>query len=147
MPFPLLMLEFFGFFVIPPLLISLRIIPNLPIPYLLLAAVAGFLILRRNAAVCSATLLARNLAAARVGASAGRRYPADSFRLGGTRLGSGISFFAGQTPTSFLGTDYAGVSAAFGMSPGIPVSRLLLPAVPASFWKWPGHDCGQQLGL
>ena len=56
MPFLLLMLEFFGFFVIPPLLISLRIIPNLPIPYLLLAAVAGFLILRRNAAVRSATL-------------------------------------------------------------------------------------------
>jgi uncharacterized protein len=55
-PFLLLMLEFFGFFVIPPLLISLRIIPNLPIPYLLLAAVAGFLILRRNAAVRSATL-------------------------------------------------------------------------------------------
>jgi membrane protease YdiL (CAAX protease family) len=50
------MLEFFGFFVIPPLLISLRIIPNLPIPYLLLAAVAGFLILRRNAAVRSARL-------------------------------------------------------------------------------------------
>ena len=56
MPFLLLMLEFFGFFVIPPVLISLRIIPNLPIPYLLLAAVAGFLILRRNAAVRSATL-------------------------------------------------------------------------------------------
>ena len=55
-PFLLLMLEFFGFFVIPPLLISLRIIPNLPIPYLLVAAVAGFLILRRNAAVRSATL-------------------------------------------------------------------------------------------
>jgi len=55
-PFLLLTLEFFGFFVIPPLLISLRIIPNLPIPYLLLAAVAGFLILRRNAAVRSARL-------------------------------------------------------------------------------------------
>jgi len=55
-PFLLLMLEFFGFFVVPPLLISLRIIPNLPIPYLLLAAVAGFLILRRNAAVRSARL-------------------------------------------------------------------------------------------
>jgi membrane protease YdiL (CAAX protease family) len=55
-PFLLLMLEFFGFFVIPPLLISLRIIPNLPIPYLLVAAVAGFLILRRNAAVRSAML-------------------------------------------------------------------------------------------
>jgi uncharacterized protein len=55
-PFLLLMLEFFGFFVIPPVLISLRIIPNLPIPYLLLAAVAGFLILRRNAAVRSAAL-------------------------------------------------------------------------------------------
>ena len=51
MPFLLLMLEFFGFFVVPPLLISLRIIPNLPIPYLLVAAVAGFLILRRNAVV------------------------------------------------------------------------------------------------
>jgi uncharacterized protein len=50
-PFLLLMLEFFGFFVVPPLLISLRIIPNLPIPYLLVAAVAGFLILRRNAVV------------------------------------------------------------------------------------------------
>ena len=50
------MLEFFGFFVLPPLLISLHIIPNLPVPYLLLAAVAGFLILRRNAAVRSATL-------------------------------------------------------------------------------------------
>jgi uncharacterized protein len=47
-PFLLLMLEFF---VVPPLLISLRIIPNLPIPYLLVAAVAGFLILRRNAVV------------------------------------------------------------------------------------------------
>lgn len=56
MPFLLLMLEFFGFFVVPPLLISLRIIPNLPIPYLLVAAVAGFLILRRNAVVRSATL-------------------------------------------------------------------------------------------
>jgi uncharacterized protein len=55
-PFLLLMLEFFGFFVVPPLLISLRIIPNLPIPYLLVAAVAGFLILRRNAVVRSATL-------------------------------------------------------------------------------------------
>jgi len=50
------MLEFAAFFVIPPLLISLRIIPNLPIPYLLLAAVVGFLILRRNPAVRSATL-------------------------------------------------------------------------------------------
>jgi len=50
-PFLLLMLEFFGFFVVPPLLISLRIIPNLPIPYMLVAAVAGFLILRRNAVV------------------------------------------------------------------------------------------------
>jgi CAAX protease family protein len=55
-PFLLLMLEFAAFFVIPPLLISLRIIPNLPIPYLLLAAVVGFLILRRNPAVRSATL-------------------------------------------------------------------------------------------
>jgi len=55
-PFLLLTLEFVGFFVIPPLLISLKIIPNFPIPYLLLAAVAGFLILRRNPAVRSATL-------------------------------------------------------------------------------------------
>jgi hypothetical protein len=58
-PFPLLMLEFFGLFIIPPLLISLRIIPNLPIPYLLVATVAGFLILRRNTAACSATLFQR----------------------------------------------------------------------------------------
>ena len=36
--------------------ISLRVIPNLPIPYLLLAAVAGLLILRRNPAVHCATL-------------------------------------------------------------------------------------------
>ena len=57
MPFLLLALEFTAFFVIPPLLISLRVIPNLPIPYLLLAAVAGLLILRRNPAVRSATLL------------------------------------------------------------------------------------------
>ena len=56
MPFLLLMLEFCGFFVVPPMLISLRIIPSLPIPYLLLAAVAGFLILRRNAALRSTTL-------------------------------------------------------------------------------------------
>jgi uncharacterized protein len=55
-PFLLLALEFTAFFVIPPLLISLRIIPNLPIPYLLLAAAAGFLILRRNSDVRSATL-------------------------------------------------------------------------------------------
>jgi membrane protease YdiL (CAAX protease family) len=55
-PFLLLILEFFGFFVVPPLLISLRIIPNFPIPYLLVATVAGFLILRRNRAVRSATL-------------------------------------------------------------------------------------------
>jgi hypothetical protein len=40
-PFLLLALEFTAFFVIPPLLISLRVIPNLPIPYLLLAAVAA----------------------------------------------------------------------------------------------------------
>jgi membrane protease YdiL (CAAX protease family) len=51
-------LEFAAFFVIPPLLISLRLIPNLPIPYLLFAAVAGFLILRRNPAVRSAKLFA-----------------------------------------------------------------------------------------
>lgn len=56
-PFLLLTLEFVAFFVIPPLLIFLHIVPNLPIPYLLLAAVAGLLILRRNPAVRSAKLL------------------------------------------------------------------------------------------
>jgi membrane protease YdiL (CAAX protease family) len=55
-PFLLLALEFTAFFVIPPLLIWLRVIPNLPIPYLLLAAVAGLLILRRNPGVRSAPL-------------------------------------------------------------------------------------------
>ena len=57
-PFLLLTLEFVAFFVIPPLLIFLHIVPNLPIPYLLLAAVGGFLILRGNPAVRSATLFA-----------------------------------------------------------------------------------------
>jgi hypothetical protein len=132
--FPLLKLEFFGFFMIPPLLISLWIIPNLPIPYLLVAA-------PNPSTECCRVLgdfvsVARNLAAARTGASAGC-YPADFFRLGSRRQRSGIPFFAGQTPTSFLGIDYAALSAAFGMSPGTPVSRLL-PTVPASFWKWPG---------
>jgi membrane protease YdiL (CAAX protease family) len=55
-PFLLLTLELVAFFVIPPLLIFLHIVPNLPIPYLLLAAVGGFLILRRNPAGRSATL-------------------------------------------------------------------------------------------
>jgi uncharacterized protein len=55
-PFLLLTLEFVAFFVVPPLLIFLHIVPNLPIPYLLLAAVAGFLILRGNPALRSATL-------------------------------------------------------------------------------------------
>jgi membrane protease YdiL (CAAX protease family) len=55
-PFLLLTLEFLAFFVVPPLLIVLHIVPNLPIPYLLLAAVAGFLILRRNPALRSAKL-------------------------------------------------------------------------------------------
>jgi membrane protease YdiL (CAAX protease family) len=55
-PFLLLTLEFVAFFVIPPLLIFLHLVPNLPIPYLLLAAVGGFLILRRNPAGRSATL-------------------------------------------------------------------------------------------
>ena len=55
-PFLLLTLEFVAFFVVPPLLIFLHIVPNLPIPYLLLAAVAGFLILRGNPALRSAAL-------------------------------------------------------------------------------------------
>ncbi len=55
-PFLLLTLEFVAFFVIPPLLIFLHIVPNLPIPYLLLAAVGGFLILRGNPAWRSAGL-------------------------------------------------------------------------------------------
>ena len=45
----LLALEFAAVFVVVPLLIYYRRIPNLPIPYLLLAAFGGFLLLRGDA--------------------------------------------------------------------------------------------------
>jgi membrane protease YdiL (CAAX protease family) len=53
----LLALEFSFLFLGLPLLIFYRIIPNLPIPYLLAAALAAFLILRRDPSFDSARLL------------------------------------------------------------------------------------------
>lgn len=52
----LLALEFSFFFVGVPLLIFYRILPNLPIPYLLVAALAAFLILRHDPSFDSARL-------------------------------------------------------------------------------------------
>ncbi len=53
----LLALEFSFLFIVLPLLIFYRILPNLPIPYLLAAAMAAFLILRHDHSFDSATLL------------------------------------------------------------------------------------------
>jgi uncharacterized protein len=44
----LLILEFAALFVVLPLFIYYRVLPNLPIPYLLIAALGSFLILRRT---------------------------------------------------------------------------------------------------
>jgi len=125
-PFLLLTLEFFGFFIIPPLLISLRIIPNLPIPYLLLV-VAGFLILRRNAAARSATLFQwRGIWPQLVPVLL-----RDAILL--ILLGLAVRIFAPEFLFSlvrrqplFWALIYAAVSGAFCVSAGIPVSRLLL---------------------
>jgi membrane protease YdiL (CAAX protease family) len=51
-----LSLEFVGSFVAVPLLIYYRALPNLPIPYLLFAAVVAFLILRKDPSFDSAHL-------------------------------------------------------------------------------------------
>jgi membrane protease YdiL (CAAX protease family) len=53
----LLALEFSFLFIGLPLLIFYRVIPNLPIPYLLLAALAAFLILRYDRSFDSAQLV------------------------------------------------------------------------------------------
>ncbi len=52
-----LALEFVFLFVGVPLLVFYRVIPNLPIPYLLLAAFVAFLILRRDPSFDSARLI------------------------------------------------------------------------------------------
>ena len=52
-----LSLEFFLLFIVVPLLIFYRILPNLPIPYLLLTAAAAFLILRHDHSFDSAKLV------------------------------------------------------------------------------------------
>jgi CAAX protease family protein len=56
----LLAAEFSFFFIGVPLLIFYRILPNLPIPYLLLAALAAFLFLRHDPSFDSARLLSFN---------------------------------------------------------------------------------------
>ena len=48
--------EFAGIFVVVPLLIYRRVLPNLPIPFLLVAALGAFLQLRRNKSFGPATL-------------------------------------------------------------------------------------------
>jgi hypothetical protein len=53
----LLTLEFSFLFIAVPLLIFCRVIPNLPIPYLLVAAAAAFLILRYDPSFDSAQLV------------------------------------------------------------------------------------------
>lgn len=56
----LLALEFSFLFIGLPLLIFYRILPNLPIPYLLAAALAAFLILRHDPSFDSARLISRS---------------------------------------------------------------------------------------
>ena len=53
----LLALEFSFFFIGLPLLIFYRVLPNLPIPYLLITALAAFLILRHDPSFDSARLI------------------------------------------------------------------------------------------
>lgn len=53
----LLALEFFFLFLVVPLLIFYRVIPHLPIPYLLVAAATAFLILRYDRSFDSAQLI------------------------------------------------------------------------------------------
>jgi CAAX protease family protein len=53
----LLIAEFTLVFVVTPLLMSFRIIPNLPIPYLLMASFAAYLVLRREPGLPSKPLL------------------------------------------------------------------------------------------
>jgi membrane protease YdiL (CAAX protease family) len=55
----LLVLEFSFLFIGLPLLIAYRILPNLPIPYLLAAALAALLILRHDPSFDSAQLISR----------------------------------------------------------------------------------------
>lgn len=58
MPHPfLLALEFSFLFIVLPLLIFFRILPNLPIPYLLAAALAAFLVLRHDPSFDSVRLI------------------------------------------------------------------------------------------
>ena len=67
MPVPfLLALEFLSFYIAIPLLIAYRVIPNLPIAYLLATALAAFLVLRHDPSFDSARLfslkgMAKNL--------------------------------------------------------------------------------------
>lgn len=56
----LLILEFSGLFIAIPLLIYHRLIPNLPIPYLLAAALAAFLLLRHYSSFPLSQLLSVN---------------------------------------------------------------------------------------
>jgi membrane protease YdiL (CAAX protease family) len=56
----LLSLEFSAFFAGVPLLIYYRLLPNLPIPYLLFAAVAAFLVLRHDPSFDSSHLASWN---------------------------------------------------------------------------------------
>src|SRR5271169_1416061 len=53
-------LEFSSLFIAVPLLIYYRVIPNAPIPYLLLGALAAFLVLRRDPTFAGARLLSWN---------------------------------------------------------------------------------------
>lgn len=52
----LLVLEFLSFYIALPLLIANRVIPNLPIPYLLAVTLAAFVLLRRDPAYDSRRL-------------------------------------------------------------------------------------------
>jgi uncharacterized protein len=92
----LLALEFSFFFIALPLLIYDRILPNLPIPYLLASALAAFLILRHDPSFDSSRLTSWGS----VRANLARLLVRDAVLL--ALLGLAVRFFAPQLLFSFV---------------------------------------------
>jgi hypothetical protein len=125
-----------------------RLIPNAPIPFLIVLALAAWFILRRDPAfdrshLTNTAAVGPNLAPLllRSAALCAVLGPA-VWRPGATPL-----VYVREAGAGLLGTGDGALPSALGLSTGIDLPRLLFRPLPATVWSRLGYDRGQRPGL